>query len=141
MQAYFDSRSGALVACIEELTEGDTLALPNLGILGRDALRKAVLLALTLRGIRLRVRSVEPELQSELASWRREYRQASIERARRRGAYHHGRGGRPRVVDRDPIRSLLAKGLTPIEVSRRLSIATTTAYRIAHELRREKAAR
>jgi hypothetical protein len=96
-------------------------------------LRRSVLRALTLRGISLKVRNVEPELAEELDQWRSDFRAAGVIRARERGAYD--RGGRKRSVDRGPVRRLLVKGLTPYEIARRLDLPTSTVYRIRDEVK------
>jgi DNA-binding NarL/FixJ family response regulator len=140
MQTSFNSPGspGALLDYIAALEEGDTLALRNLSVLGPAVIRKAVLRALIRGGIRLKVFACEPELAAELEQWRRDFRDASIVRARARGSYSHGAGGRKRSVDREPIAKLLDQGLRPIEVARRLNISPSTAYHIAHELRRDE---
>jgi hypothetical protein len=96
-------------------------------------MRRVVLNTLLQRGISLKVREVEPELVAELAEWRNRFRDAAISRAHERGSYDHG--GRPRSIDREPIKKLLRKGMFPVDVARTLGIPVSTAYRIRDELR------
>src|SRR5262249_62254117 len=98
-------------------------------------MREGILRTLLLRGISLKVRNVEPELRAELAAWRRDFRAARVARAHEAGRYDHG--GRKRSIDREPIQKLLAKGLTPIEVSRRLNIPSSSVYPVRDALRRD----
>jgi hypothetical protein len=126
----------ALLAHIEALSEGDTLAVPNLAVFGSEAMRQSVLKTLLLRGISLKVRNVEPELEAELAAWRQDFRRSRVAVAYERGSYDHG--GRKRSVEREPIRKLLAKGLTAFEIARKLDMPTSTVYRIKDELRRDE---
>jgi hypothetical protein len=122
-----------LLAAISELGEGDTLTVPGLSVFGSDVMRQAVLDTLVMRGVRLRVEQIEPEHAEELKRWRHYFRQTRTRVAQDRGSYNHT--GRKRSVDREPIKRLLAKGMLPIEISRKLNIPPSSVYRIRDELR------
>jgi hypothetical protein len=125
-----------LLETIAGLNEGDTLSIPGLAVFGNEEMRRVVLNTLLQRGISLKVREVEPELVAELAEWRNRFRDAAISRAHERGSYDHG--GRPRTIDRGPIKRLLAKGMSPIDVARKLNIPPSTVYRVRDEIRSDE---
>jgi hypothetical protein len=120
---------------IAKLGPADKLTVEHSAMFGSNPMiRAAFLQAILARGIRLHVVNIAKEHADELCEHHNAARKARYSRAVERGAYENC--GRPQSINRGPIIKLLNRGLNAAEVSRQLSVPTSTVYRVRDELRR-----
>src|SRR5262245_12876091 len=117
-----------LLELIGSLTFGDTLTVASTDAFGTGMTRAAFLQAILLRGIKLRANLILPEHLEEWDQHQCAARQQRYERAKERGAYADC--GRPKSIDRDPIKKLFDQGFNGAQISRRLDLPKGSVYRI-----------